>query len=179
MGLRRIFNEWREKVDGTLTGPAIETGSIIDSQDGAAWETLRGMGYEKGDFLTLATLTPPAQRTASTASTTFQSEFGLGDYIIPPNAISKQSLQVRLIVRFEQVGAGETPTGRIRDVFNSNTIVTVTGQESTDGNFDSGFVEYNPSSGSSFSRFVYEHQTDVGSNSIQSTAPTFLIGVII
>jgi hypothetical protein len=31
MGIRRILQEWREKVDGTLTGPAIETDSATVS----------------------------------------------------------------------------------------------------------------------------------------------------
>jgi len=68
MVLRGLLREWRERRDGTLEGPALDTGSITDTDDGQAWETLRELGYEKGDWFTI--LSPVLSRKFNSTSST-------------------------------------------------------------------------------------------------------------
>jgi len=82
MGLRRrLSKKWNETVNGVLSGPGVDvdsvnTGALTDGQDGQAWETLRELGFNDGDYVTVATFEPFKKITYSTSSQSYSGSSG-------------------------------------------------------------------------------------------------------
>lgn len=145
MGLLRKLRNWREREDGTLEGPALSTESIVDAQDGQAWETLRVAGFEKGDIIPISAGTTKyfAGADFTNTSNSFVEQTVGGSYL--PASVS--DIKIRYVAHMKNDTAGETtytypkfttPAGRPHQA--TEAEVSVTG---TTGDFaDSGWVDY-------------------------------------
>jgi len=71
------FNRGTRRFDD-VESDTLDTGSITDSDDGQAWETLREVGYEKNDRLAFYGQHLQATTQFSTSSDTFERNQGVG-----------------------------------------------------------------------------------------------------
>jgi hypothetical protein len=105
MDVERTANSYVGQIDvGTSSLP---TDELIDSQDGGAWETLRELGYESGDYVPLGDGSPIDNQFVDFADTTnaFQKQ-STGGFFVPPN--TKANLRLRFIATLSNDTAGET-----------------------------------------------------------------------
>jgi|GEM_PF-6963629 len=56
--------------DVGLSSPLVSTEALVDASDGNGWETLRGLGFDSGDFVPLCTV-PVLGASAQTTSTSY------------------------------------------------------------------------------------------------------------
>jgi len=81
-----------------VTSPAVNADSIVDNDDGQAWETLRELGYESGDVIPLLFTSEGRANSGSTSSSSFQgmnSTFSIRirwDRIVPAGVTAVVSL---------------------------------------------------------------------------------------
>lgn len=156
---------------------SVTTDSLTDGADGQAWETLREIGYEKGDVVPITSFTTTDSRNSSTTSTTFASSNGSGESVIRFDSLGPVSqLRFGLSVRF-QPGSGETMTGRFLNFDDSEEIVSVTGSSGSTSQEWSGWTTYTPTTSSSPVLVFYEHKVDTGTNSSTSRSPALWVGI--
>jgi len=181
MGIRR----W---LSGTLRADRLETDevdaesvkavSLVDSIDDQAWETLRELGYESGDFLPVCTV-PLLGGTASVSSTSYTnigsintaSQTSLGTY---PSATTG----IRINVSVTNDTSGESTFVRAISAFTSvpDSEVTHTG---------TGFTQVTgpaavdpPESGGGGTRVSLEAKVSGGVGKVEGNA-TAEVGVIL
>jgi len=175
MGLFRLLREWREESDGTLTGPALSTGSLVDSDDGQAWETLREMGYESGDIVWGPSYGPTASRDISTSSTDYVSSTDTHrhqaqwDLLFPSAATTVVTMSAVVFPGSESLSL------RVRNDTDGETMVEETGITSQK-NLQMTPAKYTPTTTADGIQFNAEIKSDTG-NSVLASDFNVVFGV--
>jgi len=178
MGILRRLRQWREKPDGTLEGPAIDTGSITDSTDGQPWETLREIGFEKGGVLTVAAFGPAATRSSSTTSESYVSFVDLtSTFLTWVDFGPADKIRVKLTGKFDGVTGGQTASARIYNFVDSESVTGTEISATSNGAFDTGWVDYTPSTTTSAIELIVQGKTSNSAEGIVVDRPNILLGV--
>jgi hypothetical protein len=164
MDLRRWFF-------GTIRPDAVETdsitaGGLTDSNDGQAWETLREVGYQKGDFVTR--IHSGDSGNASNSSNAYdgysvrRTETELTWDIHFPGGVQGQ---VALEFRTSNVGSGMSVRVFNRD--DSETVIERTGITSKGSLLNAGPVDYTPTTQSVPRRYRIEFLSEDGTSTVE------------
>lgn len=155
------------------------TGTLTDNDDSSAWETLRELGFESGDWVKLSHLYPWGNRNLSFSNSSYnykrdqlQSAFVWEDEL-PTNL----DVHVKLSVVNIFLGSGETVDLKLRNETDGEDLVSITGITST-GMATSGWTgPYQPTTTASMITIAEQARTQPGDNSSNIVAPRAVFGV--
>jgi len=178
MGILRRLRQWRERTDGTLEGPAIDTDDLIDRQDGQAWETLREVGFEKGDVVTLLALGPSASRSSSTSNTSYDALVDLSSTFLTWAEIGPvDRVRVKMTGKFDGVDGGQTASARLYNFEDGEAVAGTEVSATGNGPFDTGWVEYTPATTTTPIELINQAKTSNSNESITLDRPNIYLGV--
>jgi len=162
---------------GDRIPPENEFESIINISDGELWETLKGAGFEQGDFLPLYTWNPNSLSSVSFTATTWTYDRDLmqleirWDKLFPAGANSYVFGQMTI-----SPGTDESVSVRIQNRSDGETVGEVTGITSY-GSVTIGPVAYTPTSTGSHIIISLEWMESPGVNSTNLILPIITLGV--
>lgn len=105
-------------------GDSISPESVLDNVDGQAWETLREIGYEVGNFFPLKIYHANDSRGTSTTSTTYSLTTAIRHVVsIGVGVPSGATMQVVFGGEFHNDTSGEDTSARIRNRDDGFTVI--------------------------------------------------------
>ena len=140
-------------------------------------DLLRQAGYESGDIVPIATISPNAARAASTTSTSFTEALDLFRWRVQWNLLTPAGLQTvaNFTLRVEP-GTDETYSARAFNLTDKETVAALTDQTQPN-NTATGWTDYTPTRTDSSIAIDFQHKTEPGTNSSQAREPYLQIGV--
>jgi hypothetical protein len=152
MGLIRRLREWREKVDGTLAGPALETDEV----------NLSNPFVQTGDVVPFVSANGVEKQSVSTSNTSYQDD---------RKFVAARTSWSRLFNDDQQIAVGASirvasgPANiRVRNASQEETIVEREGLSGADGGkYFLGFEDYSPPNRQETDIVWIEYQSSDGS----------------
>ena len=127
-------------VEGRLAGvdaESVNTDTLTDKGDGQAWETLRELGFDKGDYVTIATFEPFGKIKYSTSSQTYDGSTNFCNVSVDWNSIVPANVDTVSVLM--TVFLLDTADYRL---FNANQGDTLAEATDIEGTATTGFQEY-------------------------------------
>ena len=178
MGIIRRLRKWREKADGTLTGPALQTNTLTDAEDGQPFETLRETGYETGDIVTIATFGVGESRGFTTSSDTYVDGFNQLQLFVTWNDILPANAQTYVSFGIQgSFSASGKPTIQMWNNTDSEQLAPELSNFNNFQNKSTGWVEYRPPTDNGTIEIFPRLKSDVQGDLVTANAPTLLFGV--
>jgi hypothetical protein len=151
-------------VDANVNNESVNTGSLTDSQDDQAWETLREVGYEKGDdVFDLIGFSDEIQTTSSDSFTDFRPNdtgiLAVWDRQFP------SSVQGRAFATGRIDGSAGDITIRLFNKTDNDLIVEKTISSFTE--FTLGPVNYTPPTTGSLVRIALQFRSDDNTSTVE------------
>jgi hypothetical protein len=171
--LRSLLNPVFEKV----TADSVTTEQITDSTDGQAYETLRELGFKKGDYLPLISGSMHGIRTSSTSNDRYDNAYDMALGSLTWDLISPSSGTT--VVWFEcrvNILNGTTASIRLRNADDNEVMLEETGISSK-GLLTIGPTEYTPTTNSSQIQYRLELRSGDGNSEVEIKDGTPIIGV--
>lgn len=155
---------------------SIKAGSLTDTQDDQAWETLRDAGFEVGDFHPVnVSHTNTSQSTSSSSFQSYQDAELLQTYLWDTVFPSDVQAQVWYVARVNDGGA--TITTRFRNIDDGETVASASSTGNSGTSIIAGPTNYTPTTTNSRRRFRMQFRSDDGSTTVDFNRLTLVLGV--
>jgi len=138
---------------------------------------LNDAGFSEGDILPVSTIATVDNRQKTVSSASFQRDPSLFSVFTLLKRFGPiDNLYFSIFLRLEP-GSGETVTGRIQNVTDGETVVTVSGDQGSITNEHTPWKKYRPTTVNDSILIRYEHKTEPATNSSNSQDVAVSIGV--
>jgi len=155
---------------------SLSTDEVVDGKDGQAWETLREIGYEKGDVMTVGDFSGTSRK-VNTSSSTYSGQTSLGVHNIPLSDYVPSDVPVYVAIYGDlRPGTDETASLTYDDTKDSVTgfpTISASGSEKVWSGWQQVTVDRTPS----VSNIIPQVKTEPATNSSEIYDVSFHVGL--